>query len=95
MTTKRNIHSDKLETIRVLQLVGLGTNTDADEPPNWLGHTLGSAKLDRALINGATMKELKAIRGAINEHFLHLREEHGLEIHKDVDDVYRIIVSKS
>lgn len=95
MTTKRNIHSDKLETVRILQLVGLAANNDADEPPNWLGHTLGSAQLDRALLNGATMKELKAIRGAINEHFLHLRKEHGLEIHKDVDDVYRIIVPKS
>lgn len=95
MTRKRNIDSDKLETVRVLQLVGLGATNDVDEPPNWLGHTLGSAKLDRALINGATMKELKAIRGAINEHFLHLREDHGLEIHKDIDDVYRIVVPKS
>jgi hypothetical protein len=95
MTRKRNIESDKFETIRVLQLVGLGATNDAGEPPNWLGHTLGSAKLDRALINGATMKELKAIRGAINEHFLHLREDHGLEIHKDIDDVYRIVVPKS
>jgi len=95
MTRKRNIDSDKLETLRVLHLVGRGDNDDVSDPPNWLGHTLGSAKLDRALINGATMKELKAIRGAIDEHFLHLREEHGLEINKDIDDVYRIIVPKS
>jgi hypothetical protein len=95
MTVNRNIDSDQHETARVLQLVGRGNNGDTYAPPNWLGHTLGSAKLDRALINGATMKELKAIRGAIEEHFLHLREEHGLEIHKDIDDVYRIVVPKN
>lgn len=94
MTRKRNIESDKLETVRVLKLLGLSANNDADEPPNWLGHILGSAKLDRALLNGATMTELKAIRGAIHEHFLHLREEHGLDIHKD-GDVYRIVVPKN
>lgn len=94
MTAKRNIDSDKLETARVLQLIGLGDSNDAVDPPNWLGHTLGSAKLDRALIYGATMKELKAIRGAIDEHFDHLRTEHGLDIHQ-VGDVYRITVPKS
>lgn len=93
MTTNRNIDADKLETVRVLQLVGRGTTDDANDPPNWLGHTQGSAKLDRALINGATMTELEAIRGAIDEHFLHLRKEHGLEIAKD-GDVYRMVVPK-
>jgi hypothetical protein len=94
MTTNRIIDSDQHETARVLQLVGRGNNGDIDAPPNWLGHTLGSAKLDRALLNGATMKELEAIRGAIQNHFDHLRIEHGLEIVSD-GDVYRIAVPKN
>jgi len=40
------------------------------------------------------MKELKKIRGAIQQHFDHLRIEHGLDINKD-GDVYRIVVSKN
>ena len=95
MTKKRHIESDIRATTRVMQLAVSGQNGELDVTPNWLGHTLGSAKLDRALINGATMKELKAIRGAIQQHFDHLRIEHGLDIHKDIDDVYRIVVPKS
>jgi biotin operon repressor len=40
------------------------------------------------------MKELKRIRGAIQQHFDHLRIEHGLDVRKDVD-VYRITITKN
>ena len=94
MTKKRHIDSDKRATARVMQLAASGQKGELDVSPNWLGHTRGSARLDKALIKGATMKELLAIRGAINSHFDHLRIEHGLDIHKD-GDVYRIAVSKN
>jgi hypothetical protein len=94
MTTKRHIDSDKRATARIMQLFADGQKGELDVSPNWLGHTRGSARLDKALINGATMKEFKAIRGAIQQHFDHLRIEHGLDIHKD-GDVYRIAVSKN
>ena len=94
MTKKRNIDSDKRAATRVMQLVSSGQTCELDVTPNWLGHTLGSARLDKALIKGATMKELLAIRKAITQHFDHLRIEHGLDIHKD-GDVYRIAVTKN
>ena len=93
MTKKRQVDSDKPATVRVMHLAASGQNGELDVTPNWLGHTRGSARLDKALIQGATMKELRAIRGAINEHFVHLRIEHGLEIHKN-GDVYLIAVPK-
>lgn len=94
MTKKRHIDSDKRATARVMHLAANGQMGELDVTPNWLGHTRGSARLDKALINGATMMELKKIRGAIYEHFDHLRIEHGLDIHKD-GDFYRIAVSKN
>jgi hypothetical protein len=94
MTKKRHIDSDRRATSRVMQLAASGQMGELDVTPNWLGHTRGSARLDKALIKGATMKKLKAIRGAIQQHFDHLRIEHGLDIHKD-GDVYRIAVTKS
>ncbi|PUE57163.1 hypothetical protein B9Z36_09270 [Limnohabitans sp. Rim8] len=94
MTKKRHIDSDKRATARVMQLAASGQNGELDVTPNWLGHTRGSARLDKALIKGAAMKELLAIRKAITQHFDHLSIEHGLEIHKD-GDVYRLVVPKS
>jgi hypothetical protein len=94
MTSKRHIDSDQRTTTGIIKLVAGGHKSELDAIPNWLGHTRGSARLDKALINGATMKQLRAIRGAINEHFAHLRIEHGLEV-VQVGDVYRITVPKS
>ena len=94
MTTKRNIDSDQRATTRILKLVAAGQKGELDMTPNWLGHTRGSNKLDKALLLGATMVELKAIRGAIHEHFNHLRDEHGLEVVRN-GDVYRIAVPKN
>ncbi len=89
MTTKRQIDSDRRATTRIMQLVAAGQKGELNVTPNWLGHTRGSNRLDKALLLGATMAELKAIRGAIHEHFQHLREEHGLEVVCN-GDVYRI-----
>ncbi len=94
MTKKRHIDSDKLATARILQLVSSGQMGELDVTPNWLGHTRGSARLDKALIKGATMEELLAIRDAIDEHLLHLRIEHGLTIKRN-GDVYLIDVPKN
>ena len=80
MTTKRQIDSDRRATTRIMQLVAAGQKGELNVTPNWLGHTRGSARLDKALIKGATMKELKAIRGAIQQHFDHFRIEYGLDI---------------
>ncbi len=91
MTINRNIDSDRRATSRIMQLVAAGQKGELDVTPNWLGHTRGSNRLDKALLLGATMAELKAIRGAIHEHFQHLREKHGLEIVCN-GDVYRITV---
>lgn len=93
MTTKRHIDSDRRATNRIIKLVAAGQKGELDATPNWLGHTRGSNRLDKALINGSTMKQLKAIRGAINAHFAHLRIEHGLEIAHD-GDIYRIAAPK-
>ena len=93
MTRKRNIDSDRRATNRIMELVRHGQKGELDVTPNWLGHTRGSNRLDKALLMGATMAELKAIRGAIHEHFNHLREEHGLEVVCN-GDVYRITVPK-
>ena len=61
---------------------------------NWLGHrkTDATAKLDEMLLMGATIDELKAIRGAIDEHIYHLRREYGLTIMTD-GGIYRIAPS--
>ena len=49
---------------------------------NWLGHAVGkgTAVLDVMLLDGATMEEMQAQRGAIAEHLTHLQVEHGLPI---------------
>jgi hypothetical protein len=62
---------------------------------NWLGHRKSdaTAKLDEMLLMGATIDELKAIRGAIDDHIYHLRREHGLEILDD-GEIYRFISKK-
>ena len=93
MTINRNIDSDQRATARVMQLAASGQKGELGAIPNWLGHTRGSARLDKALIKGATMKELLAIRKAITQHFDHLRIEHGLAIECD-KDVYRIVSPK-
>ncbi len=91
MTINRNIDSDRYATTRIMQLVAAGQNGELEMKSNWLGHTRGSNRLDKALLLGATMTELKAIRSAINQHFDHLRDEHGLEVIRN-GDVYRITV---
>jgi hypothetical protein len=94
MTVNRNIDSDRRATSRIMELVRHGHKGELDVTPNWLGHTRGANKLDKALINGATMKQLEAIRGSIQNHIDHLRIEHGLIIVQD-GDVYRITVPKN
>ena len=57
---------------------------------NWLGHTGGAAKIDAALLAGATMVELITYRQAAKEHVQHLKDEHGLTVAK-VNNIYRLV----
>jgi biotin operon repressor len=90
MTANRNKESDRLATARVLRLAEPARTTELNRIPNWLDHRAKTTQLDKALVNGATMTELKAIRGAVRHHLEHLRKEHGLNIAED-GDVRRII----
>lgn len=90
MTANRNKDSDRLATERVLRLAGHALAAELNRIPNWLDHRAKTAQLDKALANGATMAELKAIRGAVRHHLDHLRKEHGLTIIED-GDVRRIV----
>jgi hypothetical protein len=56
---------------------------------NWLGHSIqsGAAKVDEALLRGATADQLTAIRKSFDDHITHLRLEHGLLV-KKLDDRY-------
>lgn len=78
MTIDRNLSLDRQATREVLE----GRRLTDDGVTNWLGHRVGSgaAQIDRMLIHGASMQELSAARGAIEEHLRHLREDHGLRV---------------
>ena len=67
MSNKRDIPHDRSYTNQ--QLIKR-IHTSGEK--NWLGHrkTADTAKLDEMLLMGATIDELKAIRGAINEIFI-------------------------
>jgi hypothetical protein len=83
MTANRNKDTDRLATARVLRLPSQAQIMELDTVPNWLGHSSAAAELDKFLILGATMRDLKDIRGAVPEHIAHLQKEHGLTIRKD------------
>ncbi len=88
MTVNRNKRQDRERTKEQI----LYPNTLSPEVgSNWLGHrtTSKASTLDTMLLNGATMPELKKVRGAINEHLRHLELDHGLSI-KINGDIYKI-----
>ena len=89
MTKNRNHNTDRLATAKVLRLAGQAQALALDTRPNWLGHRAKTADLDKALVLGATVEDLKTIRGAISEHLRHLRKDHGLTI-SEVGNVLRI-----
>ena len=80
MTKNRNHNTDRLATARVLGLTGQAQALALDTRPNWLGHRALTGDLDKLLVLGATMAELKAIREKVSNHLSHLRLEHGLTI---------------
>jgi hypothetical protein len=90
MTFARNKDTDRNTTTRVLADIAGGVDAPKDMP-NWLGHKKAAAKLDRDLLYGATMPRLRKHRGAVKEHFRHLKIEHGLSVVVQ-NDVYRILV---
>ena len=73
---------DRLTTFTVDK--GTPTKTDkAAVPSNWLGHTKGSAAIDRSLVFGATMTQLlkaKRTEEAVLNHIRHLLTGHGLRV---------------
>ena len=88
MSTNRNKREDRDRTKEQI----LKPDSLSPEPGlNWLGHktTSGAATLDTLLLKGATMSELKKVRGAVNEHLRHLENEHGLKITQK-GDIYKI-----
>ena len=89
MTKNRNHNTDRLATAKVLRLTGQVQALKLDARPNWLGHRALTGDLDKALVLGATMAELKAIRETVSNHLSHLRLEHGLTIVEE-NGVFRI-----
>ncbi|MEW6615043.1 MAG: HNH endonuclease signature motif containing protein [Thermodesulfobacteriota bacterium] len=85
MTSKRNKDQDREETQKLI----LNPNrSEYSGGSNWLGHGKNDgecAVIDYRLLDGATMNELKNLRGAIYEHLSHLKREHGLPYEKVVD----------
>lgn len=59
---------------------------------NWLGHRKdsGAAQLDDLLKRGATMDELKQVRGGVHEHIRHLREKWGI-LCEEKDGKWRMV----
>jgi len=88
MTVNRNKRQDRERTKELIQKPG---TLSPEAGMNWLGHktTSATATLDSMLLRGATMSELKKVRGAVREHIRHLEQEHGLSITTD-GDTYRI-----
>ena len=80
MSYKRNHTTDQISTANLLRLAGQAQVLALDTRPNWLKHSAKTADLDKALILGATMAELKAIRETVSNHLSHLRIDHGLTI---------------
>ena len=68
MSYKRNHTTDHLSTAKVLRLTGQAQALALDTRPNWLGHRALTGDLDKALVLGATMAELKAIRETVSNH---------------------------
>lgn len=98
MSRKRHHATDCRQTERVLR--GEQPVVEDNDKVNWLGHQVGagSAKLDKALITGATMAQLLKIRGAAYKHICHLRTEHGLQIeefrNEQGEKVYRFSLNQ-
>lgn len=84
MTVNRNKRQDRERTKE--QILKPGT-LSPEAGTNWLGHKSMSAAstLDSMLLRGATIAEMKKVRGAVESHIRHLEKEHGLSITKDGD----------
>lgn len=89
MSINRNSRIDREETIKLILTPNRREYTGGE---NWLGHgkrSGGAANVDYMLLDGATMTELLNQRGAIYDHFSHLKNEHGLSI-KNTGEIYKI-----
>ena len=80
MSVNRDKELDQDTTKLILMGSAPETHYNQIKGINWLGHRLDSDahKLDLALLEGATLPELKKIRGAVHEHVQHLENEHGI-----------------
>lgn len=94
MTANRNIEADRDKTLQVLKLVNQGElDVLSGIDDSWLDHSGDAGQLDRLLAFGATMDKLSATRGAVDDHFYHLRIKHGLMV-IEKNGVYRVTVPK-
>lgn len=88
MSSNRNKPEDNQATRVLCQQVGSvgrlekATNKNDNYNENWLSHTInsGAAKIDNALLFGATESELSTFRKSYKEHLTHLEQEHGLSV---------------
>ena len=81
MSFDREQETDRRQTERVMR--GERPLTDStDNRINWLGHKIddGTARLDKMMLRGATIKEMEKVRGAVKEHLRHYESIHGLHI---------------
>ena len=76
MTINRDFGQDRAATRKVLA----GEQEPGDGPENWLGHRSGTGanKIDKLLIEGATLAQMGETRGAVDKHLYHLRKEHSI-----------------
>jgi len=79
MKLVRNKDADRLATSELLVQVSSGLS----EPPmskSWLGHSKGTGQLYFLLLRGSNMASMLLHRGAVRNHFDHLRDVHGIGV---------------
>lgn len=91
MTAGRNVDIDRENTASLLDDINTGKYVTVSDT-SWLDHSAGAAQVDFELLWGTTMPRMQLLRGAVNEHFLHLEIEHGLTV-LEKNGVYRLVVT--
>ena len=85
MSFDREQETDRRQTERVMR--GERPLTDStDNRRNWLGHKIGdgTARLDKMMLRGATIKEMEKVRGAVKEHLRHYERIHRATAHGSI-----------
>ena len=87
MSANRNKQQKQRDRERTVEMIlNPALRQGAKERPNWLGHPAhrngkdGHARIDAALLDGATMAELRGYREAVERHFYQLEKDHNLPV---------------